>query len=511
MPATRVGIVGAGPGGLTSAMILAKRGFDVTVFERKNQVGGRNGPLRLGDYTFDTGPTFLMMKYILEAMFAEAGHRVEDHLEIKQVDPLYRLKFGNVELMPSADRKVTREQIRKHFPGNEAGLDAFMDAEKRRFEYLFPCLQKDYGSLGDYLDPVFLKALPRMSLGRSMFQNLGRYFDNDDLKLCFTFQSKYLGMSPWTCPAFFTMLSYIEHAHGVYHVTGGLNRISQAMADVTRANGGTIRLETPVKQLWVEGRAVRGVVLEDGAQEPFDDVVLNADFGHAMETLAPPGAVRKYAPGKLKKWKLSCSTFMIYLGLNKTYPGIPHHSIVFADDYQRNVADITDRGTVSEDASFYVQNASVTDPTLAPEGRSTIYILVPCPNTRAGIDWPAKAESYANHILDLAETRGGYAGLRENVEEKKIVTPAHWVDDYGVYEGATFNLAHTMLQTLYFRPHNRFEELEHCYLVGGGTHPGSGLPTIYESGRISSNLLCRDRGVSFEPPASLEAMGVQGT
>jgi phytoene desaturase len=495
MARARIAVVGAGPGGLTNAMILAHRGFDVTVFEQKDVVGGRNAPLRLGDYTFDTGPTFLMMKFVLEQVFRLAGREAADHLDFIPLDPLYRLKIGGVEIFPSPDPEKTKAQIAEHFSGNEDGVDRFMAAEGARFKRLMPCLQKDYGSLLAYLSPIFMRALPRMSLGRTVFGNLGRYFDHDDLKLCFAFQSKYLGMSPWDCPAFFTMLSYIEHAFGIDHVRGGLNRISAAMADVLKEEGGTLRLNTHVDQLLLDGRRATGVRLADGTEEHFDRVVINADFGQAMGSLVPGGVLRRYSPEKLKRWKLSCSTFMLYLGVKTQYPDLPHHNVIFADDYRANIDDITVRGTLTDGPSLYVQNASVTDPTLAPEGCSTIYVLVPCPNTRADVDWAAESDRYADEVLEIIETSGGFDGLRGAIEAKKIITPDNWRDDYNVYEGATFNLAHTMGQVLFFRPHNRFQEIRNCYLVGGGTHPGSGLPTIYESGRISADLICKDFGV----------------
>lgn len=494
-PKRSVGIIGAGPGGLTGAMILAHRGFDVTVFEQKDVVGGRNAPLNIGDYTFDTGPTFLMMKFILEEVFEETGRVLDDYVDLIELDPLYRLKIGGKEIFPSPDVGKTIEQVSKHFPGNEQGVEGFMEKEGKRFERLLPCLQKPYDSLLDYLAPMFLKALPRMSLGRSVFGNLGRYFKDDDLKLCFAFQSKYLGMSPWTCPAFFTMLSYIEHAFGVQHVKGGLNRISQAMKDVVEEEGGEVLLSTKVDEILIKDGKAAGIGLEGGEQRHFDYVVINADFGHAMSDLFPDGALRKYDGSKLEKMGLSCSTFMLYLGVNRKYDNLPHHNVIFADDYRRNVEEISEELTLSEDPSLYVQNASVTDPTLAPEGKSTIYILVPCPNMRADINWKSEQDAYAERIMDIVEGRGGFSGLRDGIEEKKVITPADWKDSYNVFEGATFNLAHTMGQVLYFRPHNRFEEIENCYLVGGGTHPGSGLPTIYESGRISSKLICEEAQV----------------
>lgn len=502
MKKIRIGIIGAGPGGLTAAMILANRGLDVSVYEKQDRVGGRNARLQLGDFSFDTGPTFLMMKYILDEMFEEAGEKTVDYLKLIKLDPLYRLKLNNIEFVPSEDINKTKEQISKWYPGNEQGVDQFMRSEGVRFQRLYPCLQKDYGSLLSYLNPTLIKALPVMSLGKTVFQNLGRYFSHDDLKIFFAFQSKYLGMSPWNCPAFFTMLSYIEHSFGIYHVEGGLNQISRAMANIAERKSAKIHLNTPVRQVLIENRKARGVILESGEKITLDDVIINADFGYSMGKLVPEEKLRKYSPTKLDKWKLSCSTFMIYLGVKKIYNSIPHHNIIFAKDYKRNVEEITNLGKVSSNPSLYIQNACVTDSSLAPQGKSTIYILVPVPNLRAPVSWESIKKEYKDKVLDIVENQAGFTDIRKHIEEMKIITPENWEKDYCVYQGATFNLAHTLGQVLYLRPHNRFEELNHCYLVGGGTHPGSGLPTIYESARISSNLICRKHGVPFTKPPS---------
>ena len=204
-------------------------------------------------------------------------------------------------------------------------------------------------------------------------------------------------------------------------------------------------------------------------------------------------SIRHYTPERLSKMGISCSTFMLYLGVDRTYPEHRHHTIFFADDYEGNVRDIF-AGRIPADYSVYVRNASVTDDTLAPPGHSSIYVLVPMPNCRSGVDWEKETSAIREKTLDLLEGRCGLTNLRQHIREEKIVTPADWRDDYNVFDGATFNLAHTIPQMLYFRPRNKFEEIDNCYLVGGGTHPGSGLPTIYESGRITANLLLKRYG-----------------
>lgn len=489
-------IVGGGPGGLTTAVLLASRGFKVTLLEKDSRVGGRNAAIKRNGYTFDTGPTFLMMKFILDEVFEEAGLNINDFLQCVKLEPMYRLQFDDLRIDPTTDREKMLQQIEQHFPGNREGYDRFMAKEKERFRLMYPCLQKDYSSLSRYLSSDLLKAMPRLSLGKSLLDVLGGYFKGDKLKLSFTFQSKYLGMSAWDCPGAFAILAYVEHAFGVYHVMGGLSEISEAMARAAKQFGADIRLECPVKQVLVENGCAKGVLLESGERILADEVVLNADFGYAMTHLIPPGVLKKYSPAKLKKHEFSCSTFMLYLGVDKQYPETPHHTIFFAKDYKKNINDIFKAKVLSEDVSFYLRNASATDPTLAPPGHSSMYVLVPVPNNTSGIDWKTQEKPFMERVFQAIERRSELKDIRSHIKEQIVFTPDTW-QSMNIHLGATFNLSHKLSQMLYFRPRNKFEEIDNCYLVGGGTHPGSGLPTIYESGRIAANLISRKHGVEF--------------
>lgn len=495
-------VVGAGPGGLTAAMILAHRGFKVTVFEKEARVGGRNGELRLGDYGFDIGPTFLMMKFLLDEVFAETGRKPEDYIEFKRLEPMYELKFGDASLFPTTDPEAMKKEIDRVYPGQSEGFERFLKREKTRFRRMYPCLQKPYSSLTAFLAPVFLRALPHLSPTKSLYQVLAGYYEPERLRVSFTFQSKYLGMSPWTCPGAFAIIPYIEYAYGIYHVMGGLCRISTAMSKVVEEEGGEIRLSTPVARLIVEGRNVKGVELENGEKVEADAVFVNADFAHAMTSIVEKGVLRKYTEDNLRKREYSCSTFMLYLGLDKVYD-LKHHMIVFAEDYRKNLREIADEKVLSDDFSFYVRNASVTDPQLAPQGHSAVYVLVPVPNNSSTIDWKKEQAGFRERVVDALEKRASMPDIRKHIKAEEAITPWHWENERDVFYGATFNLAHTLRQMLYLRPRNEFEELRNCYLVGGGTHPGSGLPTIYESGRISANMLCGKYGVPVGPPRPL--------
>jgi len=472
-------------------MILARRGFRVTVLEAQDRVGGRNAAIRLGPYTFDTGPTFLMLKEVLAEAFQEAGAELDAELALTRLEPMYRLQFKDRAFNPTTDPDAMTAEIRRVFPGHEGRYAAMMRREGERFRRLYPCLQKPYHRLRTLAHPDLIRALPHLALGRSLYDVMFDHFGNEELALSFTFQAKYIGMSPWECPGLFAIIPYIEHHFGIYHVGGGLSRISDAMAAVARRNGATIRLSSAVERVLTRGGAARGVRLETGEVIEADAVVINADFGHAATRLFDPGVLRKYTPRKLDGMRLSCSTFMLYLGLDKPV-ATPHHLIVFADDYRGHVDAIFRNTRLVKDVSFYVRNADPADPTLAPAGHSALYVLVPVPNTRAAIDWSRERDAFRETVLDRIAARTPLGDLRPHIRAEKIITPAEWERDYRVYAGATFNLAHNLGQMVRLRPRNKFEEVDRVYLVGGGTHPGSGLPTIYESGRIAANLIAHE-------------------
>lgn len=486
-------VIGAGPGGLSSAMILAHRGHEVVVYEKQSYVGGRTSALKVDDFVFELGPTFVMLPQTFEDVFAQAGRRLSDYLDMRRLDTMYRLKFGDGRnFTVPFDKEQMKQEIARLFPGDEVGYERYLTEQKRKFDLMYPCLKVPYIRWYHYLRPKLIRAFPIMQNFMSVYDVMARYFKYEEMRISMTFQAKYLGMSPWHCPGAFSIISYIEHAFGIFHPMGGVHKITEAMAKVIEEEHGSIILNTPVKRVLIENGKAAGVVFADGSVDRADQVIMNADFAAGMKELIPEGNRGKWTDKELQKRPYSCSTFMLYLGLDKKYD-FPHHNIFFANDYKKNIEEIFDGKTLSEDPSFYIQNASITDPTLAPEGKSAIYVLVPAPNLDATIDWDVEKNRYRDLIMKSIVAKTEMHDIEQHIERERVITPKDWEQEITVYKGAVFNLSHTIGQMLYLRPHNRFDDLPGLYLVGGGTHPGSGLPTIIESGIIAADLIFRDK------------------
>jgi phytoene desaturase len=490
-----VNIIGAGPGGLASAMLLAQAGLRVRVIERLPVPGGRTSTISTPDgFRFDLGPTFFLYPRVLEEIFATCGRDLRREVEMVRLDPQYRLIFGSGgELSCTPDVARMEAEVSRLSAADAGSFTRFMESTRRKFERFAPFLEQPFQSWRDLATPDLLKLMPLLKPWRSLDAELGTFFSDERIRLAFTFQSKYLGMSPFRCPSLFSILSFLEYEHGVFHPIGGCGAVSTAMARIAEEMGVEIRYEEPVESLEFAGRRITAVRTARGSY-PADATVVNADFARTMTRLVPDALRRRWSDRKIASRRFSCSTFMLYLGIEGRYDDVAHHNIYLSDKYRENLADIERRHVLSADPSMYVQNACVTDPTLAPRGMSTLYLLIPTTHRHPNVDWRREAPRYREVALDQVE-RIGIHGVRERIRYEKMVTPDDWQDGYEIYRGATFNLAHDLGQMLHMRPHNRFEDVEGMYLVGGGTHPGSGLPVIYSSARITSDLLLGDLGL----------------
>ena len=507
--AQKIVIVGAGPGGLAAAILLAKSGLEITVVEKRGTVGGRTSTIEQDGFKFDTGPTFFLYPRVLREIFAAAGRDLDEEVPMERLDPQYRLVFGSGgELLATPNIERMEKAIAALNPGDATRLHLFFRDNRDKLERFTPFLETPFESWRDLAKWEMLKMLPLLRPWRSLDADLRNYFHDDRIRLGFTFQSKYLGMSPFTCPSLFSILSFLEYEHGVFHPIGGCGAVSRAMARVAKDMGVKILLNEPVEEMLFNGRKASGVRTATQTLEA-DSVVVNADFAQAMQRLVPNNLRRRWTDKRIAAKNFSCSTFMMYLGIEGRYDDVAHHTIYLAKDYEQNLRDIEQLHTLSADPSFYVQNACVTDPTLAPKGMSTLYVLVPVTHESAKVNWAKQEEGFREIALQQLE-KIGIHDVKSRIRTEKRLTPETWQSDFGLYKGSTFSMAHSLRQMLHLRPHNRFEDLDGVYLVGGGTHPGSGLPVIFESARITSRLLLEDLrldpGWETEREASSDAM-----
>jgi len=495
----RIAIIGAGPGGLATAMLLARAGADVTVFEKSQTVGGRSATItantQAGRFRFDMGPTFFLYPRVLEDIFAACGRRLDREIDLIRLDPQYELIFeagGRIRATPDIPR--LQREVAALAPDDAAALPRFMADNRRKLAAFRPVLEAAFHGMRDLVRPHMLRSLPMMRPLRSVDSDLATYFKDERVRLAFSFQSKYLGMSPYRCPSLFTILSFMEYEFGVFHPRGGCGAVMEALAATASDLGANFRMGEPVEEILFTGRRATGIRTQAGT-ESFDAVVVNADFAHAMRKMVPNRLRRRWTDAKLARKKFSCSTFMLYLGLEGRDEELAHHTIYLSADYRRNIAEIEAGRAPPTEPSFYVQNACVTDPDLAPPGHSTMYILVPVGNRAGGIDWDAEKARFRAIALDRL-ARLGIKNIEKRIRFEKMFTPNDWESQLAIHQGATFNLAHSLDQMLCFRPRNRFEDLDGMYLVGGGTHPGSGLPVIFESARITCRLMAEDLGLT---------------
>ncbi|HLH55058.1 MAG TPA: phytoene desaturase family protein [Verrucomicrobiae bacterium] len=491
-------IIGAGPGGLATAILLASAGLRVKIFERLPVIGGRTSRIEADGFKFDLGPTFFLYPRVLEQVLRVAGTSIRKELEMVRLDPQYRLEFGaGGRLDCTANVAAMEQEIARLSPKDAPGFNRFLMENREKLARMERCLETPFNGWTDLLQMRLLRMLPLLRPHQSIETYLKRFFSDERVRLAFCFQSKYLGMSPFRCPSLFSILSFLEYEHGVWHPIGGCASVTQALARVAEGLGVEISLNEPVQQIEFSGRRAVGVHTASGRHRA-DAVVINADFARAMEQLVPDQLRRRWTNRRLAQKKYSCSTFMLYLGIEGKFD-LPHHTIYITRNYAENLEQIEHRHLLSEDPSFYVQNACVSDPTLAPKGHSTLYVLVPVSHQHPNVDWPRERSRYRQLVLSQIR-KAGYDLDPRRIRYERMLTPAEWDTRYQIHRGATFSLAHSLDQMLHLRPHNRFEDLDGVYLVGGGTHPGSGLPVIFESARISSRLLLEELGLPSPDP-----------
>ena len=499
MASPRIVIIGAGPGGLTTAIRLAARGYEVQIFEAEDRVGGRMGGFESGPYHFDTGPTILQRPQSYQDLFAEAGLDLSNYIQFIPLDPYTRIRFWDgTQLDLTSDLKTFKQTLANLRGDLPEAFDRWYREHERKFASGYqPYLASPVRSLLGYLRPLEVISALTFRPWESLYQHFWRFFHDERLVYALSYPAKYLGMHPTLSASVFSLIPYLEFAEGVWHPQGGFRALAQAMAQAATDLGVQIHLNTPVQQVQIESGRATGIQLTHGELIKADGVVINADFAHGIRHLLPDPARGSYTDRRLQQMQFSCSTFMLYLGIDRHYPHLPHHQLYLSDHIRKRQRPWIDDSALDEqDPPFYVCNPTSVDPDTAPQGHSTLYVLVPIPNTAHGVDWMEKQRSYRDLTLQRLHLLG-FKDVEEHIVTETCYTADTWRDQYRVHLGAIFNLSHTWRQLGPFRPPIRSQTVQDLYWIGGAVHPGSGLITILEASRSAALFISQDhpRGV----------------
>ncbi|MBV9601271.1 MAG: phytoene desaturase [Chloroflexi bacterium] len=501
MTRSNVIVVGAGFGGLASAIRLQAAGQQVTLLEKRAQPGGRAGQIKTNGFTFDTGPSIITAPHLLEELWSGAGARLQDDVDLLALTPYYRIYFADGRYFDyGGTPQQVEAQLRSFDPGAVDGYRRFMHATRRIYQRAF----EDLANQSFHRLSTFVKLVPellRLNAAQSVYDFVSRFFRDPQLRSVFSFHPLFIGGNPFRASAIYSIVPYLERQGGVWFARGGMYSVVQAMHRLFERLGGRVRLSAPVEQVLIDDtkRAV-GVRLRSGETLAADAVVLNADVTSAYTQLVPARFRTRMTDRRLRRYRYSMSCFLLYLGLDRQYPDrLLHHTIVMAARYRGLIRDIFDGHGLPPDMSLYLHAPTRSDPSMAPAGGESLYVLAPVPHLGAGIDWRSQAQAFRDRIVQFLEHDFGLTGLQESIRAERWFTPLDFRDDLSSYLGSAFSIEPTLLQSGWFRPHNVSEDVAGLYLVGAGTHPGAGLPGVLLSAKITSELIAQELPATMQP------------
>lgn len=488
-------IIGAGLGGIATAAHLARNGYEVTVLEKNAAPGGRCSQLIRDGHRFDTGPTLFLIPDMFAETYTALGERMEDHLDLRRIDPTYQFHFDNgSKLALTADMKTLQSQLEAIEPGSFAGLLRYMAEGHQHYSQAVPHLAgRNFYNLLDYLSPQNLGLLLKLKGLIKHYDNIGNYFRHPHLKAAFTFQDMYLGLSPYDAPATYSLLQYTEMVDGVWYPKGGMYRVVESLVSIAQAHGTRFKYNTPVEKIEVMDSRASGVLLQDGSHLDADVIVANADLPYVYRHLLPDKAMVK----RLERLKYTCSAVMFYWGVDKVYSQFDTHNLFVAGDYRTSFERVFKDKSLPEEPNFYVHAPVRTDPTAAPPGHDTLMVLVPVGrlDDAKEQDWKALEAGARSAVLRrLADM--GVTDLEEHLKFEVSYTPRTWQSMYNLAKGAAFgSINHNILQVGYLRPQNRHRHYRNLYFAGGSTHPGNGLPLVLLSARLTTERILKEVGI----------------
>lgn len=484
-------VIGAGIGGLSAAIRLAATGRQVLVLEQNPQVGGKMGEVRRDGFRWDTGPSVITMRHVFDELFSTAGRRLDDYLNLEAVEPLTRYFFPDgIRLDVTRDLPRMLGQIRQL---NERDVEGYL-----RFLAYAARLHRITGPVFIYNHPPKWRSLSRVSPAdilavdglRSMHRAISSFVQSPHLRQVLGRFATYVGASPYLAPATLNVIAHVELNEGVWYPRGGVYRIAEAYAHLARELGVEIQTDSRVARLEVQNSRVVGVRLEDGRLIFANAVIANVDIAVLYEKLLAPQPNTQRLLAKIRRQPLSCSGFIILLGVEGGHPQLAHHNIFFSSDYRLEFEQIFTQDVPPSEPTIYVTITSRSTPEDAPPGCENWFVLVNIPALQATWDWGTQAEFYGNRVLDLLAARG--FDVRDKLRAKIIITPLEIEQMSGAYKGALYGGSSNSRWAAFRRPHNRATDISGLYFAGGAVHPGGGVPLATLSGKVASQMLIED-------------------
>ena len=481
-------VIGSGFGGLAAAVRLGARGWRVTVLEKLDAPGGRAYVHRQDGYTFDAGPTVITAPFLLEELWALAGKRMADDVDLRPVAPFYRVVFDDgTRFDYSGDAAAMRAEVARIAPGDVAGYERFLKASEAIYKVGFEELgDQPFDSWTDMAKVA--PDLIKLEGYRTVWSLACKHVKDARLRVVLTFQSLLVGGNPFATTSVYCLIAFLERRWGVHFPIGGTGALVRGLVGLIEGQGGSVQCSRGVARITVEAGRASGVQLESGEHLAADVVVSNADSAWTYKHLLAPEHRKRWTDKRIAKARYSMSLFVWYFGTRRRYEDVAHHTILLGPRYRELLGDIFDRKLLAEDFSLYLHRPTATDASLAPDGCDAFYVLSPVPHLESGTDWRAVAEPYRQAVEARLEERL-LPGLSGQIATSRLLTPQDFQDRLSSYRGAAFGLEPVLTQSAWFRPHNRSEEVQGLYLVGAGTHPGAGLPGVLSSARILDTVV----------------------
>ena len=485
-------VIGGGFGGLATAIRLQAAGQAVTLVEARERLGGRAYQLKKDGFTFDMGPSLITAPHLLEDIWKAAGRSLQDDIKLVPLSPYYRIYFHDGRYFDYWGTPAQDEaEIAKFEPRDVEGYRAFLAATESIYQRAFADLaDQPFLTLGGFLGVA--PELVRLGAQRSVYAYVSRYFRNPQLRMVFSFHPLFIGGNPFRASAIYSIVPYLERLGGVHFSPGGMYALVEAMERLFRSLGGEVICGVPVDLIQLKNRRATGVRLEDGTELQADVVIANSDVASTYFNLLPAGSRPRQISRRLQHYRYSMSCFLLYLGINRQYKHLRHHTIFMPQHYQKLIHEIFDGQGIPQDLALYLHTPSKTDPAMAPPGGDSLYVLAPVPNLAHGIDWKREAPAFLHKIIHFLEQEAGLEGLEASIVTEQAFTPLDFESELRSYLGAAFSIEPTLFQSAYFRPHNRSNDIERLYFVGAGTHPGAGIPGVLLSANITSRLVIED-------------------